>query len=572
MDHTVESLCNLMARNRLHEPEAIRSLRQRWRGEARDQSDDSARFLKWLAAHGYLTDFQYGMLTRGFGDLLWLNDYKLLDRVGQGRMAGVYKAVHKLGQVVAIKVLPPSKAKHPNLLARFFRESRLACRLKHVNVVRAYQRGKTPGDLHYLVMEFLDGETLEEIVQRRGMLPPQEAAHVLYQSLLGLQHLDEVGLVHRDLKPANLMLVPAPLRSASDTTWKATVKVLDIGLGRALFDEGAASPEEFGELTNEGTLLGTPNYMAPEQARSAHSADIRADIYSLGCVLYELLTGKTPFPDSSYVRQMIRHATEQPRPVKELNPAVPDGFQEVLDNMLAKDPAQRYPTPAQAAKAVKALLDQKEETREAPEGPMESYLTWLEMNLSDEEPTAEADDQRPTQIVTFPPAEVFTRPTADHTSSAASPARPAAAVAPPPPVPASSPAPVLASTAKTPVPVAKPIAPPPALASTRPASTQPTPMPRASVPVAQPVAPPAVPVAEPTAPPAPTANANFAFISPTASRDGPVKKVLRRESRQAVQPRLFPPTRRDLLYAALGSSLLLALEVVIWLVVRLFFS
>src|SRR5947209_4094888 len=158
MEYTVESLCNQMARNRLLAADAVRSLRQRWRDEAKEASDDEARFSKWLIANGYLTDFQFGMLTRGFADLLWLGDYKLLDRIGQGRMAGVYKAVHQLGQVVAVKVLPPSKAKNTHLLSRFLRESRLAVRLNHPNVVRTFQQGKTRADLRYIVMEYLDGE------------------------------------------------------------------------------------------------------------------------------------------------------------------------------------------------------------------------------------------------------------------------------------------------------------------------------------------------------------------------------------------------------------------------------
>src|SRR5262249_38290377 len=153
------------------------------------------------------------------------------DRIGRGRMAGVYKAVHAgSGQVVAVKVLPPSKAKHPPLLARFQRESRLALRLKHPNVVRTFQVGKSRGDLHYLVMEYLDGETLEEVLARRKRLPPGEAVHVLLQALRGLQHLDDEGLVHRDLKTGNLMLVPARARDQPDTVLGQAVKILDIGL------------------------------------------------------------------------------------------------------------------------------------------------------------------------------------------------------------------------------------------------------------------------------------------------------------------------------------------------------
>src|SRR5262249_12684413 len=165
------------------------------------------------------------------------------------------------------------------------------------------------------------------------------------QALLGLQHLHERGLVHRDLKPANLMLVPAC--GSPDTTLGSTVKIVDIGLGRAL--GGLLDGRDDPALTGEGVMLGTPDYMAPEQARDARSADIRAALCSLGCVLSHLLPGRPPFPDTNLINQMLRHASETPRPLRELNPAVPEGLQEVVSRMLAKDPAQRYPTPAHPA-------------------------------------------------------------------------------------------------------------------------------------------------------------------------------------------------------------------------------
>jgi serine/threonine protein kinase len=371
---TVESLCNLLARSKLLAPDAVRTIHKRWLGEAPGVTDDVGRFSKWLVTNGFLTDFQFGVLQRGFVDLLFLDDYKLLERIGQGRMAGVYKAVHKFGQVVAIKVLPPSRARHPPTLARFQREARMSLRLKHANVVRTFQVGKK-GDLHYLVMEYLDGETLEDILQRRGKLPIPEALHVLLQALHGLAHIDAAGLIHRDLKPGNLMLLPPP----RDTVLRSVVKVLDIGLGRVLFEEDAPGGE-LGELTNEGALLGTPNYMAPEQARSAHNVDIRADLYSLGCVLYHCLTGQPPFPDASVVRQIMRHTMERPRPLGDFLTDVPPALQQVMDTLLAKDPAQRYATPDAAAAAIEVLRQSPAPAPPPaePEAPLRSYLTWLE--------------------------------------------------------------------------------------------------------------------------------------------------------------------------------------------------
>jgi hypothetical protein len=176
------------------------------------------------------------------------------------------------------------------------------------------------------------------------------------------------------------MLVPARKPGEPDTTLSATLKVLDIGLGRQLFEEGGQAAAADLELTGQGVLIGTPDYMAPEQARDPRAIDIRADIYSLGCVLYHCLTGQPPFPEANILNKMVRHATETPRPMRELNPSVPDGLQQIINWMLAKDPARRYPTPERAAQALQVfLVADSEPTRESEDGPqMRSYLTWLE--------------------------------------------------------------------------------------------------------------------------------------------------------------------------------------------------
>jgi serine/threonine protein kinase len=230
-----------------------------------------------------------------------------------------------------------------------------------------------------MVMEYLDGETLDEVLQRRKKLPANEAVRVVHQVLQGLQHIHDKGMIHRDLKPANLMLVPARAANEPDTTLNATLKILDIGLGRELFEESAQTAAQNLQLTGEGVLLGTPDYLAPEQARDPRTIDIRADIYSLGCVLYHLLTGQPPFPDTNVLNQMVRHATEAPRPLAEVTPGVPDGLQQVLNWMMAKEPAQRYATPERAAQALQAFLTTGAEARPIDEVPqMRRYLTWLE--------------------------------------------------------------------------------------------------------------------------------------------------------------------------------------------------
>ncbi|HZT81561.1 MAG TPA: serine/threonine-protein kinase, partial [Gemmataceae bacterium] len=222
MELSVQNVYGLLLRSKLLSLDDAKKMYERWQAEAKDAAGNVAQFARWMVANQYLTDYQASLLARGHADCFYLGQYKVLDKLGQGRLAGVYKALHHLGQVVAIKVLPPSKAKDPNLFARFQRESRLALRLKHPNVVRTFQVGQDQG-LHYLVMEHLEGETLQEVLERRKKLPPAEAVRLVHQALAGLQHIHEQGLVHRDLKPANLMLVPARQPGQPDTTLRCTL-------------------------------------------------------------------------------------------------------------------------------------------------------------------------------------------------------------------------------------------------------------------------------------------------------------------------------------------------------------
>src|SRR5262245_27453806 len=207
MELSVEASCNLLARSALLTPQEVKMAYARWKAEAGNQAGQLDKFLKWLVGKQFVTDYQAKLIGRGQVDNFFLGQYKILDRIGQGRMAGIYKCVRRLGQFVAIKVLPPAKAKVQELFTRFQREARMALKLKHVNVVRTFQMAET-GGLFYIVMEYLEGETLEDHLKRRPKLPPVEAVRIVFQALQGLQHIYDQQLVHRDLKPANLMLVP----------------------------------------------------------------------------------------------------------------------------------------------------------------------------------------------------------------------------------------------------------------------------------------------------------------------------------------------------------------------------
>jgi serine/threonine protein kinase len=360
---TVQTMYNLLTRSRLMGADAARDVLKKWTADAKDV-DDAERFRRFLVAQGVATDYQASLLAHGRNEGYFIAEYKILDRIGKGRMAGVYRAVTPAGDAVALKVLPPSKAKKPALLGRFQRESRLATQMQHPHVVRTVAVGECEG-LHYLAMEHLEGETFDDVLQRRKRLPLPEAVFVMHQALLGLEHIHEKGVVHRDIKPANLMLVPGITPGQPDTVLTSQVKILDIGLGRETFDESLdILPAE--QLTGEGVLLGTPDYLAPEQARDARTVDIRADIYSVGCVLYHALAGQPPFRDTSVLEQIIRHAKEEARPLRSFNAEVPDGLQKIMNIMMAKDPTQRYPTPERAAKALEVFLPAPLVTDTAP--------------------------------------------------------------------------------------------------------------------------------------------------------------------------------------------------------------
>src|SRR5256885_92074 len=188
MELTAQNVYGLLLRSKLLPVDEARAMYARWQEEARDAAGNATPFAHWIVAKKFLTESRAALLSRGHADGFFLTDYKTLDRRGKGRMAGVYKAQHQLGQIVAIKVLPPSKARDPNLLARFQREAKLAMRLKHNNIVRTYQTGSSEG-LSYLVMEYLEGATLEEFLVRKAKMPPPDAVRLIYQGLQGLQHI-----------------------------------------------------------------------------------------------------------------------------------------------------------------------------------------------------------------------------------------------------------------------------------------------------------------------------------------------------------------------------------------------
>jgi serine/threonine protein kinase len=259
--------------------------------------------------------------------------YRVLGLLGVGGMGSVYKAEHRLMErLVALKVINRALTGDDGAVERFRREVRTAAKLVHPHIVSAFDADQV-ADLHFFVMEYIDGNSLDKWVAKVGPLPAQEACNYVRQAALGLQYAHERGMVHRDIKPHNLL-----------RTKDGDIKILDFGLARFASERRGTD-----SLTGTGVVMGTPDYIAPEQANDARSADVRADIYSLGCTLYYLLSGRVPFPDGTTLQKFIAHLEKMPRPVREWRPELPAGLKGVLAKMMAKKPEERFQQPLSAA-------------------------------------------------------------------------------------------------------------------------------------------------------------------------------------------------------------------------------
>jgi len=291
-----------------------------------------------------LTPYQVNQLLMGKGQQLLLGSYVLIDRLGEGGMGEVFRARHwKMDRVVAIKLIRKERLANETAVKRFQREARAAAQLDHPNVVHAFDADMV-GDTHLFVMEYAEGVDLAQLVKSKGPLPVDAACDYIRQAALGLQHALEKGLVHRDIKPHNLLLASPSKKSPT-----STVKILDMGLARVTQVDGEDSTST---LTQEGAVMGTPDYIAPEQAMGAHDVDIRADLYSLGCTLYFLLTGQPPFPGGTLGAKLVQHQLEEPTPVEKLRPDVPRNVAAVVRKLMAKKPEKRFQTPAELAAAL----------------------------------------------------------------------------------------------------------------------------------------------------------------------------------------------------------------------------
>jgi eukaryotic-like serine/threonine-protein kinase len=332
---------------------------------------DAASSAARLVALNILTRFQADQILQGYAHELVLGPYRLMAEIGEGGMGHVFKAWQpRLNRVVAVKMIRPDLlAYQPDALARFHREAQAIAQLNSPHVVTLYDAGEVNG-LHFLAMEYVDGIDLGQMVRLEGPLPFAVACDYVRQAAIGLEHAHEAGLVHRDVKPSNLLVTrsgpargsgiwrqlppeadtPPPNPAHRVPVGPGLVKLLDMGLARLVGgpDEAQAAVT----LTQQGTLIGTPDFIAPEQARDPSRVDIRADLYSLGCTFYFLLTGRPPFPDGTPVEKLLKHQTEHPRRVEYLRARTPEPVLTVLYRLMQKRPDDRYQTPREVADAL----------------------------------------------------------------------------------------------------------------------------------------------------------------------------------------------------------------------------
>ncbi len=338
---TSEKLIELVEKSQLAEPAALQKALQEIRAEHDGTLPaDPVELAKALQKHKLVTRWHCEKLLQGKYKGFFLGKHKLLGHIGSGGMSSVYLAEHmKMHDLRAIKVLPQSKLGKSSYLARFQQEAKAIASLNHPNIVRAYDIDNQK-DTHYIVMEYVDGDDLQTLVKKKGPLPFDKVADYIAQAAHGLQHAHEVGLIHRDVKPANVLI-------NSD----GKIKLLDLGLALFADDEQASLTMDFNDK-----VLGTADYLAPEQALNSHQVDHRADLYGLGCTMYFLLTGQAPFPDGTIAQRIAKHQKEMPKEIRKIRPECPGELEGICWKLLQKDPKFRYSSAKQTAEVLEAWL------------------------------------------------------------------------------------------------------------------------------------------------------------------------------------------------------------------------
>lgn len=400
---TADSFLNVLQQSDLIEQDRIKSLIGQMQSDGIDVQD-STSIGSWMVKNEHLTSWQVGKLQRGKHKGFRLGKYRLRELLGKGGMSSVYLAEHTLmRRRCAIKVLPIKKVNDSSYLARFFREAQAVASLDHPNIVRAYDIDKEvekTQEIHFLVMEYVKGRSLHEIVKEDGPLSFEDSAEFGRQAALGLDHAHQSGLVHRDVKPGNLL-----------QDLSGTVKVLDLGLAR--FSEVTGNDDEAPlTVAHDEKVLGTADYLSPEQALDSHLVDNRADIYSLGCSLYFALSGQPPFNEGTIAQRLMWHQMKEPKPLTELRKDLPESLAAIVSRMMAKKPEDRFQTMGDVASAL---------------------LTWLAKNASPDWKRDHGDVFAGADAPTAMPVAPVAAPVQSATPAQNAPAPPQA-VSPPAPV------------------------------------------------------------------------------------------------------------------------------------------
>ncbi len=309
------------------------------------------RLARQAVQQNLLTLWQAQQLLAGRTSGFRVDRYLLLELIGQGGMGRVYLARDtRLNRRVALKILAPERMNNSRAVERFKREARVGAQLQHENLVRIYDFGQANGRF-FLVMEYIEGKTIGALITAQGPMPAPTAARLTWQIALGLEHAHRKGLIHRDVNPYNVLV-----------THEGIAKLADLGLAIDLAEDE--------RVTREGATVGTFDYVAPEQARHSHAADIRSDIYSLGCTLYHMVAGQVPFPSPSLPEKLFAHQALEPTPLNQLIPNIPTDFVEVVQRMMRKLPDERYATPLQVAQALESFIEEYPRVRASEPVPV----------------------------------------------------------------------------------------------------------------------------------------------------------------------------------------------------------
>jgi serine/threonine-protein kinase len=310
-------------------------------------ADDLQRLAGSLRNSNLVSIYQFRKIQIGrAGDLLF-GKYLIFDKIGEGGMGKVYRAADtNLSRLVALKVVRPSLLANKTVLMRYRREAQATATLDHPNIVHLYDADESNGR-HYMAMEYVDGSDLARLVKQTGPLSSVEACEYIRQAALGLHHAHEKGFIHRDIKPSNLLVYGE--RALEGSSGKAMLKILDMGLVRSLTeDEG----DSLADLTRDNTVVGTPDFMSPEQASDSRSVDGRADLYSLGCALVYLLKGKPPYQETSTIAKLLAHQRDPIPDVGAIRADIPEGVAEIAKKLMAKKREDRFQTGAEVAAAL----------------------------------------------------------------------------------------------------------------------------------------------------------------------------------------------------------------------------